>query len=318
MSKKVLLSGSSTGGHVYPIFALGEYLKKDYEITYLGIKNQFEEKVFLNQGIYLNVKKNFKQLIFDKESRKEIKKHKKTLENFDIYISAGGISTFLIAQFAHHKPLYLLEQNVILGDANMIFALKARKIFLAYKINSIFNFKTKLVGNPSYTRFKNNAKYKNKIIFMFGSLSSSSLTLKTINYFLSVHFLKDYDYILVSKNVTYKFEKNIKIIPYLNVEEYLDESNLFFSRAGGSASYELMKNKVKAIFIPSPYVKHHHQEKNAKFFEKYFSYPYILEKNFTPAKIKEFILKYYNHDFSPCDNLDTLKLIKETIDEDLS
>ncbi len=316
MNKKILLCGSSTGGHVYPIFALGEELKKEYDITYLGIKGQFEERIFKDKAIYLKVKKNVKSLIFDKDSRKEIKQYQNTLNKFDIYIASGGIATYLITRFSKKKPLYLLEQNVILGDANLLFAFKAKKIFLSYKINSIFNFKQKLVGNPSYLRFKNNKRIKNKVIFMFGSLSSKSLTEKSLNYFLSPFFLKEYEYILVSKEKI-KLNNNIKVIPYLNVEEYLDSSNIFFSRAGGSASYELMKYNVKVIFVPSPYVKHHHQEKNALFFFKNFNYPYILEKNFTPLNIQTAILKIKNQEFSSFQELDTYKLIKGTIDENI-
>ncbi len=317
MSKRLLLSGSSTGGHIYPIYALGEYLKKDYEITYLGIKNQLEEKIFPKNSFYLKVSKSYKENLINKEYRKEIKKYEKELSSFDGYISAGGISTFLISHYAKHKPLFLLEQNVILGDANKLYGLKAKKIFLSYPFKNFYQKKCVLSGNPSFSRFKEKEVEKNKIIFMFGSLSSSSLEIKTLNYFYSPLFIKSKDYVFVSKKKNLDLPSNIKVVDYLDVSPYLDSSNLFFVRAGGSSSYELMRYDIPCIFVPSPYVKHQHQKKNAEYFLKNYNYPFLLEQDYNSINIHKFILEPLRKYQNKLLKIDTLKIIKEIIDENI-
>lgn len=317
MSKRILLSGSSTGGHIYPIYALGEYLKNTYDITYLGIKNQLEEKIFPENSIFLNVSKSYKENLRDNEFRKEIKEYKKMLSAYDIYISAGGISTFLINQFIKNKPLFLLEQNVVLGDANKLFGLKAKKIFLSYPLKTIYAKKSVLSGNPSFARFQKTDVEKNKIIFMFGSLSSSSLEQKTLNYFYSPLFIKNKDYIFVSKKKNLNLPSNIQVIDYLDVNKYLDPSNLFFVRAGGSSSYELMYFNIPCVFIPSPYVKHQHQKKNAEYFESKYHYPMLLEKDYNNQNIYKYLsmpLKKYENSLM---KINTLRIIKEIIDENI-
>lgn len=318
MNKRILLIGSSTGGHIYPIIALGEFLKEFYDIKYLGIKNQMEEKIFPEDSYFLNIEKNYKKNIFNIKFYRELKKYKTLLSDFDAYISSGGISTFIMAKICKNKPSFILEQNVVLGDANRFYAHKVKKIFLSYDLHSSKK-KYVLTGNPSYTRFKKRKTIKNKIIFMFGSLSSETLVFKTLNYFNSPLFLNEYEYVIVYKYPLNLSNKKIKQVTYLNVEEYLDSSNLFFSRGGGSSSYELMKYGIKTVFIPSPFVKHNHQEKNVIYFEKYFSYPFILEKNYNSLTIRESILKFFKSTrFKKCDELKTNELIKKVIDEYLS
>lgn len=314
MNKKILLSGSSTGGHVYPIISLGNYLSRYYQVSYLGRKNAFEENIFPSDAFLLTINKSIKNNLFSKAFYKEINKCKKELYDYDAYISSGGLSTFLISFFCKNKPLFLLEENVVLGDANKILLLKAKKIFLSYPLKHNYFHKCIISGNPSYTRFKRHlTKAKNKIIFMFGSLSSSSLVKKTLEYFYSPFFLKEYDYILVSNVKNLILPSNVQIIPYLNVEEYLSLSNLFFSRAGGSTSYELIRCQIPTIFIPSPYVKHNHQEKNAIFFKKNYFYEYLLEKEFTPFNIA-YKIKHLVKPLKILDDLNPLSIIKETLD----
>ncbi len=317
MNKKILMCGLLTGGHIYPLYALKNSFPDD-EITYLVIKDSLDSKIINDcNKIEIKAKKSIKENLFNKEFYKEIKRLKSLLNSFDIYFSSGGLSTFILSFFVKNKSWYLFEQNAILGDANKFFALKAKKIFLAYKINSIFNYKCLEIGNPSYLRFNNKAKYKNKVIFVFGSLSSLTMVEKTINYFLSVFFIKELEYILVCKDVKIKLDKNIKVVSYINLEEYLDESNIFISRCGGSTSYELLKYKMKVLFVPSPFVKHNHQEKNAIYLNKHFNYPYLKEKDYTSLNIRKEILHLKKFKVENKITLDTLQLIKDSLDEDL-
>lgn len=282
MNKKILLCGSSTGGHIFPILGLGKYLNDEYEVYYLGIKGQMEEKYFLHNAFFINCNKNYKKNIASIKFYKEIKRLKKELSNFDLYIASGGISTFLISFFTKNKPLILLEQNARLSDSNRLFRHKAKVIINSFDIKT---FKSVYNINPSILRLNRKEKYQNKIIFMFGSLGSSSLNLIIKKYFSSIYFSFENEYVFVCKEEYKPPFKNIKVVKYINIEEYLSQSNLFFVRSGGTTLFELLYYKIPFVNIPSKYVKHNHQEKNAKWLNSKYNIKYIKEDDFKPYQI---------------------------------
>ena len=52
MSKKIVLTGGGTAGHVTPHLALLPYLVKDgYEVFYIGSKNGIEKQLIRDQGL---------------------------------------------------------------------------------------------------------------------------------------------------------------------------------------------------------------------------------------------------------------------------
>ncbi len=59
---KILIVCSSSGGHIYPGLSFGKYLVKcGEEVSYLGIKNQIEEKIILNNLILIDIDNSFKK-----------------------------------------------------------------------------------------------------------------------------------------------------------------------------------------------------------------------------------------------------------------
>lgn len=139
--KKILLGASSSGGHIYPLLGLKKILKKDYECTFLGIKGEMEEKIYPKNSLFLPIQKSFKKNL---KGKSQLKKVLFELENrikeFDLCISGGGFISYIFSKVHHQVPLFLLEQNRILGDANLFAGLHAKKYLHPYRSNIIHIF----------------------------------------------------------------------------------------------------------------------------------------------------------------------------------
>lgn len=294
--KKIYLIGSSSGGHVYPLIGLYELIKDEYEVVFIGIKGEFEENVFPKNSIFLNIENSFKKILKNKKAfKKEIKLVKEIINKDDLIISSGGISSY-IARSINKGKLIILEQNRILGDSNIYAAFKAKKILTSFDL--LFNpffYKTEKIINPSIYRIKNIKDNKeNNIVFVFGSLSSSTLIKKTILYFNSSLCIDSYNYILIAG----KYYKDIikidlpkNVIIYEKIEDFsiLKSAKMVFTRGGATTLSELNYFNINYVIIPSPYVKHNHQLLNAKYMNKKYKIPYILEKNYSPLSIYKII-----------------------------
>ncbi len=299
MKNKIYLFGSSSGGHLFPLLGIQNLLKDEYDITFIGIKGRMEEKIF-KEGIFFNIPYSFSRLIKMKKYNSTssfLKKYKKNLDQNAAFISGGGISSYYAYKLLGKQKLYLLEQNSSLGDANFFAARKAKKILTSFplKFNPYF-YKTDYIYNPSIYRFNNdiclNNPYLNKIVFLFGSLSSSSLVKKTIEFFLSSYCDKENEYVLflgplydefkdINLNSNIILEKEIKDI------RLLKDAKLVFTRSGGTTLFEMLYFKINFVQIPSIYVKHNHQEKNAKLINKLYEKKIINEQDYNPKIIRK-------------------------------
>ena len=295
--KKILLVSSSSGGHVYPCYFLGQELeKRGYEVTYLGIKNQIEENIISNV-ILFDIPNSFKRAFTINGIKKIIfqrKLLKNEIKNHDIIIGFGGFISFLISLINFKKKkMFTHEQNVVLGDSIKYSSLLVNKIFLSFPISANSN-KYKYTSNPTINMIKTRCDInlqKPKIMFIFGSLSSVTC-LEVVKDFL-INTNLDNEFLLVTGDKYYRDYKflqknNVKVKAKIKMCEELKYYDLVFSRGGATTLLELLKSGVEIICVPSPFVKNNHQEKNARYLNKYISI--IEEDKFTSNSIKNHIL----------------------------
>ena len=121
-----------------------------------------------------------------------------------------------------------------------------------------------------------------------------------------------YEVLLVTgKNYYERYQKvdtpsNIKIVPYLeNMLGVLKVTDLIVSRAGASTVAEITALGVPSILVPSPYVTHNHQYKNAKELESVGATKVITESEFSKSTLLPAIDSILNDEKSikPCTNL---------------
>ena len=274
---KIILAASGSGGHVFPCLTLGNYLKiKGHNILYLKIEGSYENQISEYEPSYtLKIKKNTKLNFKDIKSIayffKEIKIAKNKLKDYEVILCFGGIMSFVGTLIKSHKQkLYIHEQNVVLGDSNIFASFFAQKIFLSLPINTLYFFKKKILlsGNPREQLIEKNSDIKNTIVFMSGSLGSRTLneiyleTINNLNINQKIILIGDFN----KKKIT---NKNVEIINKdFCINDVLNKAKIIISRGGATTLSEVSKAQIPMIIIPSPYVKHKHQEKNAKYFVK--------------------------------------------------
>ncbi len=256
----IALTGGKTGGHIMPLIALAKQLDNP---CYVGASNSLEEQLCKKHHIF------FIGMSLTKNSVFQILKssfHLK-LKNVDAIISTGGYVSLplLLYGVRHHIPIYLLEENVVMGKTNHLLSFFAKKVFLTYELPKMKK-KYEVVGLPVLTKNITN-KYTSlgiDILVIGGSLGSKPLC------DLAEALSRKYKVCLIagryagshqaSSLMTYEF---VDDLPSL-----MSASKLVISRAGASTTYEIFSLQRPCILVPSMKTSKNHQYLNALYFEK--------------------------------------------------
>lgn len=300
---KIIVSAGGTGGHIYPALAIINKIKEkepNSEILYIGTKDRMEASIVPKNNIPyfgiemkgLNRKNIFKNFSVLKKTLDNIKILKKEIKKFnpDIVIGVGGYVTAPVIYSAKKLgyKTFIHEQNSIPGLSNKFLTHYVDKIGVSLP-DSIKYFpkeKTVFTGNPRSEEVVNTKEVSKKelglsltsdkklVLIVMGSLGSTTMN-KKLKETLTLFKGKDYEVVFVTgKNYYDEYKKtnvpsNVKIVPYLeNMAQVLKKTDLIVSRAGASSISEITALGIPSILIPSPYVTHNHQYKNAKSLEE--------------------------------------------------
>src|SRR6478735_2827346 len=139
MSKKIIIAGGGTGGHIFPAVAIANALKKaepGIEILFVGAKGKMEmEKVpqagykiegldiagFNRSSLIKNISLPFKLLKSFFQVRHIMKRFSP-----DAVIGVGGYSTFPVLRYAQARgiPTFIHESNSFAGKSNIMLGKK--------------------------------------------------------------------------------------------------------------------------------------------------------------------------------------------------
>ncbi len=214
-----------------------------------------------------------------------------SLEKPDGVISFGSYigATVALASWIKRIPLYLHEQTVAPGRANLLTSQFARKIFLTWPSSLKYypSSKTQVIGLPlrrAVLSARKRKLFKNskRTILVLGGKQGSHFINTAIFARLST-LLKSYNIIhqTGTSSVTGDYAKAMALKNSLTpsllvsydprgyvVEEeigtYLASADLVISRAGAHISYELLLRKVPCILIPFEHTPHREQLQNAR------------------------------------------------------
>ena len=274
----------------------------------------------------LNRKNIFKNISVIKSFKNGIKKCMEVMKEFkpDVVLGVGGYITSPVIIAAHKLKIktFIHEQNSIPGLSNKILKRYADVIGVSIK-ESMDSFKGANVvytGNPRseeayHATPVNKSKYglsenKKLVLFVMGSLGSQTIT-NTMKNIIPSFEGKNYEVLFVTgKNYfdsykEIKIPKNVKMVANLDdMLNVLKKTDLIITRAGASTIAEITAIGVPAIMIPSPFVTHNHQEKNALVLEKNNAAIVIKEKDLT----KDLLLKNIDELLSSKEKLTEMKL----------
>ncbi|MDE6661220.1 MAG: glycosyltransferase [Anaeroplasmataceae bacterium] len=258
----IVLTGGKTGGHIMPLIALSKRLD---DVCYVGAYDSLEERLCLKHQIpFQGMKLKNNHLLGIIKCFFKLR-----LKNVKAIIATGGYVSFPVLLYGifHRIPIYLLEENVILGKTNRFFSKFSKKVFLTYPLKERKK-KYKITGLPVLTRNLSYQKYAScstDILIIGGSLGSRPLCN------LAKELKDQYKVSLIAG----RYYEDYKDIPNVSVYEYIDDlpnfmlqAKLIISRAGASTTYEIFSIGKPCILVPSLNTSQNHQYLNALYFEE--------------------------------------------------
>jgi UDP-N-acetylglucosamine--N-acetylmuramyl-(pentapeptide) pyrophosphoryl-undecaprenol N-acetylglucosamine transferase len=318
LSKKIILTGGGTAGHVTPNIALLPRLKEnDYIIEYIGTADGIEKKLIENQNIKYHVITSGKfRRYFDVRNFTDPFKVIKGIwqasdiirkEKPDLIFSKGGFVSVpvVIGAFLNKVPIIIHESDMTPGLANKISIPYCSKVCVTFPetLKHIKKNKVVLTGSPIREELLNGSRIlgaklcnfedkKTVLLIIGGSLGSKAIN-ETVRRNIDI-LLKSYNIIHIcgKKNVdtTLINKKNYAQFEYVNAElpDLFAYSDIIISRAGANVIFELLALKKPNLLIPlSAKSSRGDQILNAKSFEKNGFSVVIQEENLKEGLLLE-------------------------------
>jgi UDP-N-acetylglucosamine--N-acetylmuramyl-(pentapeptide) pyrophosphoryl-undecaprenol N-acetylglucosamine transferase len=290
MKYAVLVAGG-TGGHINAALAVGEALKdKGFEILYLTGKRPLDYKLFAGQNV---IHLNSKPL----RTNNPLTLLKNIIQNllsffliFKLYLSkrprfivgAGGYvcGPTLLAGFLQFIPVFIIEQNAVMGLTNRILGWISTTIFVHFTktrgLSAALKRKVKVVGNPTRKSIMPVASKKLdgelKVLVFGGSLGASQINDVIFDLLknplvkkLSIHHQ------LGGGQKAPQIQTTVNYIPleYIdNMQAEYEWCDVIISRAGASTVSELAIIKKPVLIFPYPKATDNHQWFNAQIFKE--------------------------------------------------
>lgn len=301
MSKRIIIAGGGTGGHIFPAIAIANAILKlqpETEILFVGAKGKMEmEKVpqagFKIEGLDIagfNRSSLIKNIGLPFKLVKSFIQVRRIFKNFrpTAVVGVGGYSSFPVLRFAQAKriPSFIHESNSFAGKSNIMLGKKATRIFTASGGMEKFFPANKILvsGNPVRAAISKNSISREQGILFFGLdpakktvLSiGGSLGAKSINEALDKG-LEDFEnnslQLIWQTGKPYAEKGKARAAGKVNVwagdfitqmENAYAAADLVISRSGAMAIAELCVMKKAVVFVPFPYAAEDHQTVNAQ------------------------------------------------------
>ena len=302
MSKRIIISGGGTGGHIFPAIAIANALKKldpAIEILFVGASGRMEMEKVPAAGykiIGLDIqgiqrKSLWKNVMFPIKLLRSVRKAVQIIKDFkpDAAVGVGGYASgpLLYAASLRGIPTLIQEQNSYAGITNKWLGAKAKKICVAFDGMEKFFPYDRIIktGNPIRKESVNIAgkqmqalelfklsSFKKTILITGGSLGARTLNNSIL---AGIDKLIAADVQVIWQTGKFYYKTILEALgpnrhPDICVVEFLSRMDLAFaaadiiiSRAGAGTIAELCVVKKPVILVPSPNVAEDHQTKNA-------------------------------------------------------
>ena len=285
---KFLIVAAKTGGHVFPAVAIANKLiRNNHKIVLIGTDSEIEKKAyekFDSQFYQLSIegfrgKNLYRQLLVILQVFTNIFRVLKIIkkEKINGMIGFGGFISVPsgIACWIKNIPVFIHEQNAVMGSANKLLSNFSKINFLGFKIDKLNN--SVLTGNPirdSFLNIKNGNKSEDKKIKIY--ITGGSQGANYINENIPVA-LKSFPSNIEIKHQcginhlrkvkTYYDSMNIHVEVsefYDNPENVIKWSDFVISRAGALSLSEIISLGRGVLMIPLSNAIDNHQVENAK------------------------------------------------------
>ena len=281
---KFLIVAAKTGGHIFPAVAVADEIKKNNcEVVFLGTGSGIEETAYkkFNSLIYKIQVQGYRGKSISKKLKvilqlpinilKVIKIIKK--EKIDAMIGFGGFITVPagVACYLMNIPIFIHEQNAVMGSANKVLSKISKINFLGMRIKNIKN--SIHSGNPIRAEFFQSSDAGSDGINIYitgGSQGANYINEKLPNVlskFTNINVKHQCGKNNISK-VQRLYKKNGLTAEihdfYENPAEQILWSDFVISRAGALSLSEISSLQRGILMIPLPTAIDNHQFENAK------------------------------------------------------
>lgn len=301
MSKKIIIAGGGTGGHIFPAIAIAGALKKQdpgIELLFVGAQGKMEmEKVpqagYRIEGITIagfNRSSLIKNISLPFKLIKSFFQVSRIIQSFqpDAVIGVGGYSSFPVLRSAQAKgiPTFIHESNSFAGKSNILLGRKATRIFVASEgMEKFFPAdRISIVGNPVRSSIVQSTVTREEGVRFFGLdpqkptvlSTGGSLGAKGINEAIAAH-LDDFGnnglQLIWQTGKPFAEQaaalgagrKNLWTRDFIPQMEYaFAAADIVISRSGAMSIAELCVVKKPVVFVPFPFAAEDHQTVNAQ------------------------------------------------------
>lgn len=301
MSKRIIIAGGGTGGHIFPAIAIANALKQKQptmEFLFVGAKGKMEmEKVpqagFQIKGIDiagLERRSLMKNIGLPYKLIKSFIQVRRIVSSFKPHaaIGVGGYSSYPVLRYAQAVgiPTFIHESNSFAGKSNIMLGKKAAKVFVSSDgMEQFFPAqKISITGNPVRSSIVKSTISREEALQSFGLSPDKktilavggSLGAKSINEVLAahVHELGSLQLQLIwqtGKTTAATYIERGKPWPNVWVNDFITDmaaaytaADVVISRSGAMAVTELCVAAKPVIFVPFPFAAEDHQTVNAK------------------------------------------------------
>lgn len=325
MMKKIVMTGGGTGGHIYPLTAILEGLKKEYKRskvfffgTTRGLENvilkdhkdidefiQIDVQGFRRSLSFYNVVTMWKFLIAVRKAKKYLKKIQP-----HIVIGTGGYVSGAVVYAATRLkiPTLIHEQNSIIGLTNKFLLNKVDRVCVSFEkmLYDLNKDNVEFTGNPRASIFyksmmeSKQGPYKlpkdQKNVLIFGGSRGAEKINHSFMNGLYLFEKSDFYTTFVTGSIHYENMKSKlrgrfrgehhQIVPFIeDMPAFIKDVDLVVCRAGATSIAEMSAISKPCIFIPSPYVTNDHQYANADAIRKKNGAKILLESELNPNSL---------------------------------
>jgi UDP-N-acetylglucosamine--N-acetylmuramyl-(pentapeptide) pyrophosphoryl-undecaprenol N-acetylglucosamine transferase len=301
MSKRIIIAGGGTGGHIFPAIAIAGALRAQdptIELLFVGAKGKMEmEKVpqagYRIEGIDiagLNRSSLIKNIGLPFKLVKSFFQVRTIIRSFrpDAVIGVGGYSSFPVLRYAQARgiPTFIHESNSFAGKSNILLGKKATRIFVAGDgMDKFFPAaRTLITGNPVRSTIVNSRIPREEAIRSFQLdpakptvlSTGGSLGAKGINEALAADlsaFGKQDIQLIWQTGKPFAAQASALIAghPGYWTNDFIPQMEYAFaaadvviSRSGAMSIAELCVAGKPVVFVPFPFAAEDHQTANAK------------------------------------------------------
>ncbi|HLG40548.1 MAG TPA: undecaprenyldiphospho-muramoylpentapeptide beta-N-acetylglucosaminyltransferase [Chitinophagaceae bacterium] len=297
MSKRIIIAGGGTGGHIFPAIAIANALKeidKNIEILFVGAKGKMEMEKVPQAGYRIESLDiaGFNRSSLIKNIGLPIKLIRSFLQVRSIFkrfvpdaaIGVGGYSSFPVLRSAQAKgiPTFIHESNSFAGKSNKLLGKKATAVFTGTDGMEKFFPKEKIIvtGNPVRASITQSAISRAEGVIFFSLdegkrtvlVVGGSLGARSINEAIDKHLdelLKAGLQLIWQTGKLYSpksaANKSVWANAFINRMEYAyAAADIVISRSGAMTVAELCVVKKPVLFVPYPFAAEDHQTVNAQ------------------------------------------------------